>query len=219
MKWYTSIWGPPVEQVPEPLLALVRFEAVVLLHGHPRQIPPLPARSRRRACVCSFSRWGSSSRAASHSSRVPISVVRHGPLPSAVTTFRRSYVLDTVPAQGNGRLPRPPISGPPAVSTGSTGGTRGRHQAMERPVMRGWGCEHRAGRVGQGRRRGGLPRAGRALPGGPCTPIATGSWARSRTPRTRSRRRCSRPGEGLAGFQERASLRTWLYSARHQPRA
>ena len=35
--------------------------------------------------------------------------------------------------------------------------------------------------------------------------------ARSRTPRTRCRRRCSRPGEGSAGSR-RASVRTWLYS-------
>ena len=69
----------------------------------------------------------------------------------------------------------------------------------------------RAGAAGGGprRRRGRVRPPGRALPGGAAR-APTGCWARCRTPRTPSRRRCW-GRRGLAGFEGRGSLRAWLY--------
>ena len=61
----------PVEQIRERPLALVRVEAVVLLHRHPRQIPPSLRDLVAEPCVLLLA-LEQLLPAASHSSRVPI---------------------------------------------------------------------------------------------------------------------------------------------------
>jgi hypothetical protein len=43
--------GAPVEQLAERLLAVVRVEAILLLHPHPRQLAPLPRELVAQPCV------------------------------------------------------------------------------------------------------------------------------------------------------------------------
>ena len=214
----------PVEQLGQGLRPLVRLEVVLLLDRHPGSSCRCRASSSLRR-VSSFSRSSSSTRAASHSSRVPTVWLRHrARLPSPQSESVREAEVPEGCGEGHGVVRPARAYGatdargwhPPALDARDEGGdvadllaAKGQHVERERQVallLRVPGVE--------GERR--LPVCANA--NGTPAPLARQRPAGQEDPRSPRDRRTRSPSGGIANVASSASIATTVVDVAPLPR-